>query len=275
MVIYSHSRLSSFEQCPFKFKLRYLDKIKPDFESSIESHLGSVTHNTLEWLYIEVKKGNMPSIEEVIVYYSENWQNNYKEGTLIVRKNLTVKDYFNKGVKFILDYYMKHKPFQDGTLELEKRILIDLNGDGKYKIQGFIDRLTHNKETNEYEVHDYKTANSLPKREKVETDRQLALYSIAIKEIFGQNYNVLLIWHYLAHNVKITSRRTSDQLEQLKKDIMNLIDEIEVTKDFPPKKSVLCGWCEYKSKCPHFGGAVREQQKMIENYPTLSKYIKD
>lgn len=267
VMIYSHSRLSSFEQCPFKFKLRYIDKIKPDFETSIEAHLGSACHNTLEWLYIETQKGNLPTIEDVIRYYSENWESIYKEGTLIVRKELTVKDYFNKGIKFLLDYYMKYQPFNDGTLELEKKILLDLDGTGKYKIQGFVDRVVFNNETKEYEVHDYKTANSLPKIEKVETDRQLALYSIAIKEIYGEHYNVLLTWHYLAHNMKICTRRTTEQLEQLKKDIINLIDKIEVTKEFPPKKSALCGWCEFKSKCPKF-------KNVLEDYPTLNKYIK-
>ena len=121
MVIYSHSRLSTFEQCPFKFKLRYIDKIVPEIETSIEAHLGSVCHNTLEWLYIEAQEGKLPTIEEVIKYYSENWELTYKQNTCIVRKNMTIKDYFNKGVGFILDYYLKHQPFQDGTIELEKK----------------------------------------------------------------------------------------------------------------------------------------------------------
>ena len=275
MVTYSHSRLSTFEQCPFKFKLRYIDKIKPDVESSIESHLGSVVHNTLEWIYIEAQKNNLPTIEEVIKYYSENWEENYKEGTLIVRKDLTIKDYFNKGVKFLIDYYVKHQPFSDGTLELEKKINLDLDGTGKYKIQGFVDRLVFNEKTNEYEIHDYKTANSLPSEDKIATDRQLALYSIAIKELFGQHHDVLLTWHYLAHNMKICSRRTNEELEQLKKDIINLIDKIEITEEFPAQKTVLCGWCEFKSMCPHFGGKIEEQRKNLDIYPTISKYIRD
>ena len=121
MVIYSHSRLSTFEQCPFKFKLRYIDEIVPEIETSIEAHLGSAVHNTLEWLYLQIKKNIIPTIEDVIVYYSDNWVKIYRKGTVIVRKNLTEKDYFNKGVKFLLDYYMKHRPFNDGTLELEKK----------------------------------------------------------------------------------------------------------------------------------------------------------
>lgn len=275
MVMYSHSRLSTFEQCRLRFRLRYIDKVVPEVETSIEAHLGSCVHNALEWLYVEKQKGNLPTIEETIKYYSENWQTNYKENICIVKKELTAKDYFNKGIKFLLDYYLKHQPFNDGTIELEKKIIIDLDGTGKYKIQGFIDRLVYNKETKEYEIHDYKTANSLPTEEKVATDRQLALYSIGIKDLFGHHHNILLTWHYLAHNIKICSRRTEEELEKLKREIINLIDEIESTKDFPAQKSILCDWCEYKSMCPMFGGVIGERQKDINDYPTLSKYIKE
>ena len=32
--IYSHSKLSTFEQCKLKYKYRYIDKIKPDVEQT-------------------------------------------------------------------------------------------------------------------------------------------------------------------------------------------------------------------------------------------------
>jgi len=250
MVIYSHSRLSTFEQCPLKFKYRYIDKIIPDFEMSIESHLGKSVHDTLEWIYnLVLNNKQAPTIDGMLDYYAEIWSKNLTEDIKIV-KNLTSKDYFNKGVKFLLDYYVKHQPFQDGTLECEKRILINLD---EHKLQGFIDRLVNNPKTNEIEIHDYKTANSLPTQEKVNQDRQLALYSIAIKELFGQDKKVCLIWHYLAHNKKICSYRTDQQIENLKNNIKELIKKIESTTKFPPKKSVLCGWCEYQDMCKREG----------------------
>ncbi len=249
MTIYSHSRLSTFEQCPFKFKLKYIDKIVPELETSIESHLGSVVHSTLEWVYIEVKNEKIPTVDEVIIYYATNWEENYKPGIVIVKKEFSAKDYFDKGVQFLIDYHIKHHPFEDNTLEVEKKIIIELDEEGEYKIQGFIDRLVHNLETGEYEVHDYKTANNLPDKERVENDRQLALYSIAIKELFGYDQEVCLVWHYLAHNMKICSRRTNEQLQKLKKETIDLIKKIESTTEFPVNKSVLCNWCEYKDIC--------------------------
>jgi len=260
MKIYSHSRLNTFEQCRLKFKYRYIDKIIT-IEKSIESFLGKIIHNTLEWLYNKVKEKKIPSIDEVITYYSNNWEENYKPTIKIVKKEFTTKDYFNKGVQFLLGYYMKHKPFNDNTLEVEKRIMINLDEKGEYKLQGFIDRLVHNLEKDEFEIHDYKTGNSLPTQEKIESDKQLALYSIAIKELFGKDKEVLLIWHYLAHNQKIVSKRTNEQLQQLKKEIIELIKEIELTTEFPPKKSILCNWCEYKSMCSEVN-----KDKKLDNY---------
>ena len=242
MKIFSHSRLSTFEQCKFKYKLRYLDNIIPDIEKTIESHLGNVVHSVLEWLYNQVKKNKIPTIDEVIVKYSEIWKKEYEEEILIVKKQMTAKDYFNKGIQFLIDYYMRHKPFDDNTLAVEKEIIFNLDEEGNYKIRGFIDRLVYNLDTEEYEVHDYKTSNNLPKQKTLDKDRQLALYSIAIKELFGEEKKVILIWHYLSFNKKFHSKRTDEQLKQLKQETLDLIKKIELTTEFSPKKSALCNW---------------------------------
>jgi putative RecB family exonuclease len=284
MGYYSHSKIASFEQCPYKFKLRYIDKIKPEIEKSIEAHLGTCVHDTLEWIYTEVKEKNIsPQIEEMLIYFTEKWKENYNEDIVIV-KDLSPEDYYNKGIKFLIDYHQKYSPFRDGTLELEKRITLNLGENNEHKITGFIDRLVFNPTTEEYEIHDYKTANTLPTKEKIEEDRQLALYSIAIKESFGNSKKVKLVWHYLAHNTRIESRRTDEQLEQLKKEILTLIKKIETAKDFPRKRSILCKWCEYQNICKE--KAIKELKESPDNnnsnsysyqnkYPTISKYLKD
>jgi len=279
MTIYSHSRLNSFEQCPLKYKLKYIEKIKPEIEKTIESHLGTCVHDTLEWLYQKkIDSEPVPNLEEVLRYYLEKWKKDFTKDTLIVKKNLTEEDYLNKGVKFLIDYYQKHKPFSDGTIELEKKIMIILGERGEYKLTGFIDRLVYNKEKDEYEIHDYKTANALPSKEKIDRDRQLALYSIGIKDLFGKSKSMLLTWHYLAHDTQIFSRRTDLELEELKKSIIQLIDRIESTTEFPAKESVLCNWCEFKPICPHHGGVLpkspEEKKEIGKKYPTISRYLK-
>lgn len=249
MVIYSYSRINTFEQCPLKFKYKYIDKIPPEIEDTIESYLGRTIHISLEWLYKKVMRGNIPSVDDLIKYYLENWQNNFNQNILTVNQNSNPKDYLNKGIQFLISYYAKHHPFDENTLEVEKKILFDLDSGGEYKLQGFIDRLVHNPETNEIEIHDYKTANSLPTQDRIDNDRQLALYALAIKELFGDDKEVCLVWHYLAHNQKICSKRTNNQLQKLKQETLELIKKIESTTHFPAQKGILCNWCGYKNLC--------------------------
>ena len=280
MGIYSHSKLSTFEQCKYKYKLRYIDKIPSPIKKSIEAHLGECVHNALEWLYKNVMGRKIPEIDGLIEYYSNSWSEKDSDDILIVR-DLKKQDYFEKGVKFLIDYYMKHSPFDDGTLETEKKIWVNLEENFPHKIIGYIDRLVYNKEKDHYEIHDYKTANTLPNKEKFEADRQLALYSIAIKEIYGKEKPVILTWHYLNYNTKITSIRTNEELEKLRKDTMKLIRGIENTTEFPPTKSILCDWCEYKPYCKVWGNSIpkelqKDEKEKIENkFPTVSKYLKD
>lgn len=247
--IYSHSKLSSFEQCPLKYKYRYIDKIIPEIEQNIEGFLGGMVHETLEWIYNEVQKGNTPDLDTVIDFYINLWNRCYNKDIKITREECDAEHYFNLGIKFIIDYFLANSPFKDNTIAIEHKILVPLDTEGKYIIQGYIDRLVHNKDTNIFEIHDYKTGNSMKSQEELDIDRQLALYSLGIKHSFPEAKDVHLIWHYLAYNKKMQSRRTDEQLEQLKQEIINLINKIEATQEFPANPSGLCNWCEYQGIC--------------------------
>ncbi len=265
MKFYSHSKLSTFEKCKLKYKFRYIDKIIPDVEKSIEAHLGSSVHSALEWLYKQVTNkepggsNKVPELDELISYYSEKWKETFSPEMIIVKPGLKHGDYFNKGIHFLIDYYLENRPFNDNTIDIEKKILIDL--DENTKLIGFIDRLVHDIENDSLEIHDYKTGESQPLHDHGEKDRQLALYSIAIKENFGEEKDVKLVWHFLAHKKKLVSKRTNGQLENLKRETLELIREVENTKAFPPTKSRLCDWCEYKSICPAWGNSPKGAER--------------
>jgi putative RecB family exonuclease len=251
MVIYSHSRLSAFEQCPLRFRFQYIDRLKPDIEQSIEGFLGSQVHKTLEWIYLQSAKGKILQLDEIIQNYIENWNNDFSSEIKIVNGEYNAEYYFNQGIKFLIDYFLKHSPFRDNTIACEKRILVKLDPEGKYQLQGYVDRIVHHPDTNIFEIHDYKTGNFLKSQEELDNDRQLALYSIGIRESFEKVSDVHLIWHFLAFNKQMTSKRTSEQLENLKKEILELIKKIEATKEFNPHPTILCKWCAFRSYCDY------------------------
>ena len=214
MTVYSHSRLSSFEQCPYKFKLKYIDKVETKLEESVEAFLGSQVHDALEKLYRDLQYQKLNALDELLVYLNDKWQKNWNESIVIV-KDYTPENYRLMAEKFITDYYHRYHPFdQQRTIALEDRILINLDRSGDYKLQGYIDRLAESEDCR-YEIHDYKTNSQLPLPEYIQNDRQLALYMIGVKDRYPDAEDIKLIWHFLAFNKEIDSTRTDDELEQL------------------------------------------------------------
>ena len=109
-----------------------------------------------------------------------------------------------------------------------------------------MDRLDWNDKTNMFEIHDYKVTGSLMTQEEADSDWQLGLYHIALKEKWPDIKAVKLVWHSLLYNTEFTSSRTSVQLEDLQKNVIEEIKKIEECTDFPPHKSALCDWCSYQ-----------------------------
>lgn len=256
MPIYSHSKLSTYEHCQLKFKFKYMDIIEPDFEDTIESFLGRQVHKTLEWIY---NSNENFELDNVIKYFIESWNKDFNSKIKLIREYETIESYFNKGIKFLISYFVKNSPFKDNTIATEKKILVNLDPNGNYKVFGYIDRLVYHQDTNIFEIHDYKTG-SIKSQEELDKDRQLALYSIAIRDYFNAS-DVHLIWHFLDDNKEVFSKRTLEDLENLKKEIINLIKKIESNTNFFPNPGYLCNWCEFQSKCPAF----KENEKEIKN----------
>ncbi|MFH1392044.1 MAG: PD-(D/E)XK nuclease family protein [Candidatus Diapherotrites archaeon] len=264
MTIYSHSRIETFYQCPLKFNYKYIDRVKVPRQEGIEAFMGKMVHETLEQLYKWVQLTKVPGEKELLDYYKKLWSKNWNNSIVITKEGLTKKHYYNLGAKCIRNYYRRHHPFDDGTtIGLEKYIAIDLDMKGKYKVQGYIDRLVE-KENGAYEIHDYKTSASLPDQVKLDEDRQLALYAIGLDQLFGDMKSVELVWHYVAFDKELRSKRTKEQLKALRKETIARIGEIECCMDYPPKKSALCGWCEYQNLCPECKH-TKETEKLSAN----------
>ncbi len=266
MTIYSHSRLSAFQQCALKFKFKYLDKIQTEVEQTIEAFLGDFVHRTLEKLYKDLKFQKQNSLDELLVYFNTEWKKNWNKEIIIVRKDYTEENYRKMGEQFISDYYKKYHPFNHTkTIDLEKRVIIKLDNNGVYQLQGYIDRLA-SPQDGVYEIHDYKTNASLPLQEYLQEDRQLALYAIAVKQMYQDVKDVKLIWHFLAPNKEVVIQKTEEQLEKLKQDTIKLINKIESEKEFKPKVSSLCEWCQFKPICPEWSHLYNLEKKPLNKY---------
>jgi putative RecB family exonuclease len=262
--MYSHSRLSTFEQCQLKFKFAYIDQLETEIEESVESFLGSRVHEVFEKLYTDLKFKKIPTHQELTEFYNTEWKKNWNDDIIIVREEYTQENYRQLGEQYISDYYKRYHPFdQERTVALEKHIIIKL--DEKHIVQGYIDRLA-SKENGVYVIHDYKTSGSLPEASHIEEDRQLALYAMAVKQDYQDCKKVILIWHYLAFDKEFSTEKTDEQLRVLRKDILKLIDQIEATTEYPAHQSALCDWCEFQPECPQFKHLFNLEKKETNEF---------
>lgn len=103
-------------------------------------------------------------------------------------------------------------------------------------------------------------------QEDADEDRQLAMYSIWVKDKFKDAKKVVLLWHMLAFDKDITSERTEEELQKLHEDTVALIREVEQCIDFPTNTTGLCNYCVYKEICPSFKHEVELEEKAPKEF---------
>ncbi len=264
MPLYSHSRLSSFEQCRLKYKFSYIDRI-PREEQSIEAFMGSCFHETMEKLYLELpfRKNDEETLK---AYFNARWEKNFGPHIHIVKKEGMPEDYRAVGLRAVGDYVRRYAPFDEArTIGVERRLIVDLDGSGRRRVQCYLDRISRRAD-GVFEIHDYKTSASLPTQAQLDADRQLGLYEIAVRDAWPDVENVELVWHYVAFDAEMRSRRSAEELGELRVSTVSLIDEVESCAEFPPTESSLCPYCSFQDICPLFAHLFRGEALPARDY---------
>jgi putative RecB family exonuclease len=274
-VIYSHSRLSSYEDCPRKFQYRYVLRIPAESES-IEAFVGKRVHEVLERLHLAARRRQVPSLPRVLQRYAQLFDDAYDAGRVrIVRDEHPLSFYRELGQDCIANYYRSHYPFdRDETLGLEERVLFDLGevAGTAVHFQGIVDRIARAAD-GAIEIQDYKTSARIPSQARLDEDRQLALYQIGLTQRFGSEREIRLVWHFVRQGQLRISRRTPEQLAGLREQTLALVDRIRFETEYPHRPGPLCRWCEYGHRCAASPGR-RADLPTWEEAPPNSKTAK-
>lgn len=253
----SYSALDTYQTCPLKYKFQNVDKIKTP--KSKEAVFGSTIHATLKFIHMPGILS--PTLEQALEHFSANWN------SAVFENEIEERAAFSQGVKIIQNYYQKNNPADANIVDLESRFEFPIvpaePSQETHIVSGIIDRIDKTDEG--YEVIDYKTTKKMPTQEKVDSDLQLSVYLKAFlarypKEIANLD-KIAVSLYFLKHGVKLSSRRTKEQLqksEQLFLDIIKLIEE----KKFEPTISPLCDWCGYQERCPMWKHKFKDKRKI-------------
>lgn len=233
----SYSRVSSFESCPYKWKLHYIDGVEtiPDFGPQNALTLGTCMH-----------KGCEEDLEAALDLYKKS---------LLIYSDKAV----DEEIKFCHWIPLLHK-LPEGLHEVE------LNDPGKFL--GFIDLLVPVGD-GLYDIYDYKyTSESGVKRYKASP--QLSIYKYYFETL--EMGKVRDLYFVFIPKITIRQKKTEDlyqfrerlremlnsrELEVWKSEydpgaVLTFFEEcakIENTAYFPKVEGPLCNWCEYEGFC--------------------------
>ena len=133
--VYSHSRLSSFENCPRQFYYRYVEKVPVETES-IEAFVGKRVHEVIERLNRFVERGLVPSLGKVLARFQALWDEHFApERVRIVRAENPPESYRQMGERCLTNHYRRNYPFDaDESLGIEQHVSFALDADGRYRM---------------------------------------------------------------------------------------------------------------------------------------------
>ena len=180
---WSYSRIGTFDECPYRFFLRYIKHYKDD--DKFYASYGSFIHRLIECFY----RGLMTKeemLDEFITGFSTQVKGERPKGSI-------VESYIKSGV----DYLKSFTPFEYNMIDVEKKVEFEIapeDGEDGIKMVGYIDFL--GEKDGELYIVDNKSRNLKPRSNRkkptkndIEIDemlRQLYLYSAAIKNEYGK-----------------------------------------------------------------------------------------
>lgn len=228
----SVSQIETFKTCPMHYKLKYIYKLPSPASASIS--FGVSIHDTLK------KFVSNPSLNITDIY-----KESFIEDGYLNKKHK--QEFFKKGEEYLFGFLKNSYDVKTKTIALEEKFNIKIND--SLKIGGTIDRVD-DLGKGRYEIIDYKTGANVPTQKEVDKDMQLSFYALAVSTLYKvKPEDIKLSLYYFDTQEKITTYRTAEQLDELKKEILEIKKEIEES-DFKCNGNYFCQQgCEFSMFC--------------------------
>lgn len=267
----SHSSVSTYQQCPQKWKFRYIDKI-PEKPRSFFS-FGKSVHTGLEFLFARLPAA-VPSLDEMLAHYKTHW---FRDGYESAAQE---KWFFQEGERILRGFYAKHQKDFSKVLHVELKFTVDIGG---VPVTGYIDRI--DAAEGGLAIIDYKTGKAFDKA-RVRTDSQLTLYQIACREMLGREVKSVTLYHLNSFTPITVPAHPRSLEEQVRAGVVEAARGIQENKFDPkPEPNGYCQWCDYAQICPGLNGKNRPPaapafaqepvESLVDRYAKLDKRAKE
>lgn len=230
----SYSRISTYSQCPLKYKYQYIDKLDI---SAPALRIGSTCHKIIANQLAKPKLDNKLDYIDIIDIVEDN---NTSDSELKEVLNIVTED----KIKLIIDTLS----LRYTSYEVEKRYEY-YDEENKVNLVGVIDLLLYNKSRKEYTILDFKTSKINKKGTHYPPDwLQLRMYyHILTKNKMNIDKNLCVF--FLRSGLRVYDQITNRKFAYMKRKVYKIAKEIREDTQFKPKLNKFCYYCPYKDKC--------------------------
>lgn len=244
---YSYSKISTYKQCKFKFKLKYQDKHFL-FSANVATDFGNLIHETEESIakvlqngqpvnYVWLKNRFILESRKIAHKYPEEFLSRDKSGRTYQEKSYY---YLEHGI-YRLEHFLREHPTYR-IIGIEQKF--DYNYDNVHSFNGSIDRAFIDESTGNILIQDIKSWPVEAQNSELKAPLQFTVYTIAAS----------LLWDVPIEKIRceydlplcdITQPALSEDLVAEGTPVLDKLFKGIHDKDFKPTVSALCHWCEY------------------------------
>lgn len=244
---YSYSKISTYKQCKFKFKLKYLDK-NFLFSANIATDFGSLVHETEENIakaiqagqpvdYIRLKNHFIIECRKLALKYPTEFYSRDKSDRTYQEKAYLYLD----SAIYRLERFMQQNP-DLRIIGIEQKF--EYNYDNIHSFSGSIDRAFLNIVTDEIIIQDIKTWAVPVSNSELKAPLQFAVYTMAAQNLWGIEPSKVRCEYDLPLCNEVQAALSEDLVGEGREVLDKLFKGIH-KEDFKPTITALCHWCEY------------------------------
>jgi putative RecB family exonuclease len=278
--IVSYSQFSTWKQCPHKWKLQSVDKLK----QSPNMHLvfGNAIHTTIQH-YLKTmfeQSATAADREDMIQLFEASLRSEYKksveQNNNIHFSNAEELNEFYEDGEAILDYFKKKRGkyfSKRNTYLVGVEFPLSLSPHEDYpnvKFKGFIDLIFYNENTETLQIYDIKTSTRGWKDKEKKDDTkvsQILLYKEYFSRLFNwdvdkieveffivkrkiweeSEYTIPRIQEFIPASGKIKRSKSINEFRLFIEDCFNKEGK-PLVKEFTKIPSPLCNWCQFNDE---------------------------
>ncbi|MFF5990173.1 RecB family exonuclease [Prauserella flavalba] len=247
------ARLSTFDDCPRRYRLTYLDRPTPQRTGAwAHSTLGAVVHNALRALFDLPADRRTP--ERAAALVTEQWND---AGFLDAAQ---AHQYRERARQWVAEY-VEHNDVSGDPVGLERWVSAPVSaGDGPPSliVEGRADRI--DERDGELVIIDYKTGRKAPDEYEARGSQALALYAVAAARTLRRPCHRVELHHVptgtvaAAEHTPESLRRQLTRADETAAELQTATDTLEAGGDadtlFPARTSRRCSWCDFRPSCP-------------------------